>query len=344
MQINSFGLDFDDVLILPQYSEVDSRADVNLVTTFTTPHSKRNITGIPIIAANLDTVATFKMAKALSQFNIFTCLHKFYSESELINFFNNAWSEYAFYTTGINQEDINKLTNIAKHCKIDKICVDVPNGYMKKFLDTVKRIREIFPNSVLMAGNVCTYNGSKMLDNIGVDIIKVGIGSGSKCKTKDITGVGNYQLSAIDNCTFEDGLICSDGGCNKPGDVCKSFAAGASFVMLGGMFAGHSECDGEWEYENEIMPNNLGIPVLTGRKIKKSLKTYGMSSQEAMEKYYGGVADYRTSEGKCIQVPYRGDVRNTVLEILGGLSSCCSYSGVNDLKDLSKNAIFVKKE
>ena len=345
--INEVKLDFNDVLICPKRSAIDSRSQVNLIRTFETLNSNRTITGIPIIAANLDTVATFNMAKALSEFKIFTALHKFYKPTELIKFISNYY-EYTFYTMGVSDEDIHKLCS-SNNGNINKICIDIANGYTEFFVKKVREIRNMFPEAIIMAGNVATPEMVQELLIVGgVDIVKIGIGPGQVCKTREMTGVGYYQLSAIMECADVahglGGHICADGGCINPGDICKSFGAGADFTMLGTMLSGHDECDGEWEYENEIVSNNLNIPVLTGKKTKKRIKLYGMSSREAMEKYYGGVADYRASEGKCIWVPYKGPVKNTVQEILGGLRSCCSYVGATELKDLSKCTTFIRNK
>ena len=185
-----------------------------------------------------------------------------------------------------------------------------------------------------MAGNVCTPEMvSELLISGGADIIKIGIGPGSVCSTRKITGCGYPQLSAIIECADVahgiGGLICADGGCVESGDVVKAFAAGADFVMLGGMFAGTDECEGEWEY---LEPN---------RK-KAALKFYGMSSKNAMDKHSGGVADYRTSEGETLSVPYKGPVEDVVKQILGGVRSACAYVGAKRLKDLPKCATFVR--
>jgi GMP reductase len=202
-------------------------------------------------------------------------------------------------------------------------------------------IRDLCPDSIIMAGNVVT---PEMVHDLlkSADIVKIGIGPGSACETRRVTGVGYPQLSACLECADAahglGGLICSDGGCRFPGDVAKAFAAGSDFVMIGGMFAGHDECDGEWEMGWDVKYKG----DLELSKVKKSMKFYGMSSTEAMEKYNGGVAAYRASEGKCISVPYKGPVSQTVQQILGGLRSACAYVGAARLKDLSKCATFVR--
>lgn len=336
--INDIKLDFDDVLICPKRSKMKSRSDIDLVRTLKMLNSPLKTTGINIIASNMDSTGTFSMCEALSKFEIFTCLHKFYSEVDLVNFFNNnTASAYAFYTLGITETDISKLKSVKSQCQIDKICIDAANGYTVFFQDRVKMIREICPDAIIMAGNVVTPEMvQELLISGAADIVKIGIGPGSACETRVVTGCGYPQLSACLECADVahglGGLICSDGGCRNPGDIVKAFAAGSDFVMVGGMFAGHDECNGEWE--EEIDSN--------GNKIKKSMKFYGMSSTQAMEKYAGGVASYRASEGKCFNVPYKGSISQTVQQILGGLRSACSYVGAAKLKHLSKCTTFVR--
>lgn len=353
MQIEQdIKLDFSDVLIRPKRSAVGSRADVELVRSFTTLNSVKNITGIPICAANMDTVGTFNMSSVFSQNKMFTCLHKFYNTSDLITFFQlTQYANYVFYTTGITNEDINKLKNVSREANVDNICIDAANGYTKYFVERVRQVRDHYPNAIIMAGNVATPDMvQEILISGKADIVKIGIGPGSVCETRKATGVGYYQLSAIIECADAahglGGLICADGGCSTSGDICKALGAGADFVMLGSMLAGHDECDAEWETEYNFVNNDKGIPCLThgGQKTKKFMKFYGMSSVDAMEKYYGGVADYRASEGKCIKVPYKGSVDQTIKQILGSVRSFCTYIGASKLKHASKCTTFVKNK
>lgn len=343
-------LDFDDVLIRPKRSEMGSRADVELSRTFKMLNSGVELTGIGIISSNMDTTGTIAMCEALSKFGMFTCLHKFYPEETLINFFNdNPTSQYAFYTLGITDENINKLKVVSSLCNINKICLDIANGYTKFFVEKVRQVRKLFPKAVIMAGNVATPDMvQELLISGEADIIKVGIGPGKVCETRKVTGVGYYQLSAVIECADAahglGGHICSDGGCSTPGDICKAFGGGGDFVMLGGMFAGHDECEGEWEEEYAWEKQANGVPALGPSlpKRKTYLKFYGMSSKEAMDKYYGGIAPHRAAEGKCIKVPYKGPVKDTVQQILGGIRSACTYIGANKLKDFSKCTTFVR--
>jgi len=350
---NDIKLDFDDVLIRPKRSEMGSRSEVCITRAFKTMHSKRRWEGCPIISSNMDSTGTFAICEALQEFEMLTCLHKFYAEGQLIDFFNdNPASQFAFYSLGITDQDIEKLKSVIKHTnKIDKVSVDVANGYSKYFSDRVSQIRDLLPSAILMAGNVATAEMVQELIISGkADIIKVGIGPGSVCETRMVTGVGYPQLSAIleasDSAHGLGGLICADGGCRTPGDVVKAFGGGADFVMLGGMLAGTEECEGEWEHEYKSYIMDDGVPSynINGKleKQKKTLKFYGMSSREAMVKYSGGVAEYRATEGKCMSVPYKGPVRATVQQILGGLRSACAYVGASRLKDLSKCTTFVR--
>ena len=211
------------------------------------------------------------------------------------------------------------------------ICLDVANGYSESFVRFVKDVRKAFPTHTIMAGNVVTGEMVEELILSGADIIKVGIGPGSVCTTRKKTGVGYPQLSAVLECADAahglGGHIISDGGCTCPGDVCKAFGAGADFVMLGGMLAGHDECTGE------IVTKPSGV------KVKQF---YGMSSATAMLKHHGGVAEYRASEGKTVEVPYRGDVDKTILDILGGLRSACTYTGASKLRELPIRTTFIR--
>lgn len=328
-------LDFDDVLIRPKRSRLRSRAEVDLLRTFKMPHAKKNdkpveVTGIPVIAANMDQVATLKMAAALAEHQIYTALHKYIPLDEMKA--AKISRDFSFMTFGI--ETMEKLDATVEAVGADKICLDVANGYTESFVDMVKRVREHHPDKVIMAGNVATADMTEALILAGADIVKVGIGPGSACITRAMTGVGYPQLSSIIECADAahglSGFICGDGGCKMPGDVAKAFAAGADFVMLGGMLAGHTEC----------LPEEALAQV---RKGATTVEYYGMSSAAAMEKYSGGVAKHRAPEGRIVRIEYRGDVAKTVQDILGGVRSACTYVGAGRLKELTKRATFVIK-
>uniref|UniRef100_UPI00398E369A GMP reductase 1 n=1 Tax=Pristiophorus japonicus TaxID=55135 RepID=UPI00398E369A len=326
-------LDFKDVLVRPKRSSLKSRSEVDLKRTFTFRNSKQTFTGIPIIAANMDTVGTFEMAEVLSKFAMFIAIHKHYALEEWKKFAAShpECLEYIAVSSGTGQTDLDKLYMILEAIPaINYICLDVANGYSEYFVESVKTVRAKFPKHTIMAGNVVTGEMVEELILSGADIIKVGIGPGSVCTTRIKTGVGYPQLSAVIECADSahglKGHIISDGGCSCPGDVAKAFGAGADFVMLGGMFAGHDQCAGE------IIEKN-------GKKMKLF---YGMSSDTAMKKHVGGVAEYRASEGRTVEVPYRGDVESTILDILGGLRSTCTYVGAAKLKELSRRTTFIR--
>lgn len=331
---NEIKLGFKDVMIRPKRSTLKSRSQVSLERNFTFVNSKKKWTGVPIIAANMDTVGTFEMAEALTKDQIMTAVHKHYSPQEWTAFLNNqpdSIYEYIALSTGTGKADEEKIKQIIdQHPKIQFLCIDVANGYSEHFVEFVKNARKNFPSQTIIAGNVVTGEMVEELILAGADIIKVGIGPGSVCTTRIKTGVGYPQLSAIIECADAahglGGHIISDGGCKIPGDVAKAFGGGADFVMLGGMFAGHDESGGEIIEEN-------------GKKFRLF---YGMSSQTAMDKHSGGVAEYRASEGKTVKVPYKGPVAETVKDILGGVRSTCTYVGASELRELSKRTTFIR--
>lgn len=332
---NDPKLDFKDVLIRPKRSTLASRSNVDVDRAFRFLHTGGEWAGFPLIAANMDVVGTMRVAAALNKFGALAALHKHYSPKELIAFFKSGDSSNSFYSLGTTDADREKLAAVNKQVKITKICLDVANGYTEKFIEAVAITREKHPEAIIMAGNVVTGDMTEALLLAGADIIKVGIGPGSVCTTRRITGVGYPQLSAIIECADAahglKGLVCGDGGCTSPGDVAKAYGAGADFVMLGGMLAGHDECDGEIVYEKK---GTKQIPV--------RMQFYGMSSDTAMKKYSGGVAKYRASEGKTVEVPYRGSIADTMQEIMGGVRSMMTYIGAMKLKEVSKRTTFIR--
>lgn len=327
-------LGFKDVMIRPKRSTLKSRSQVNLERNFTFRNSQKKWSGVPIIAANMDTVGTFEMAEALSKEKIITAIHKHYTIEEWTGFLKDqpdSIYDYIALSTGIGKEDEGKIQQILDvHPKINFLCIDVANGYSEHFVAFLRKVRKNFPDKTIIAGNVVTGEMVEELILSGADIVKVGIGPGSVCTTRIKTGVGYPQLSAIIECADAahglGGHIISDGGCKMPGDVAKAFGGGADFVMLGGMFAGHDESGGEIVEENG----------------KKYRLFYGMSSQTAMDKHSGGVAEYRASEGKTVKVPYKGSVSVTVKDILGGVRSTCTYVGASTLRELSKRTTFIR--
>lgn len=331
-------LDFKDVLIRPKRSTLSSRKEVDISREYKMRWSGKTFKGVPVIAANMDGVGTFEMAKAFMKDGngLTVALHKHYPLEELVEFFEQHGGESVWYSIGFAKADQEKLeeflkTDVQKSGRgIQKLCVDVANGYSEYFVDYVKKIRELAPDLTIMAGNVVTGEMVEELILSGVDIVKVGIGPGSVCTTRKMTGVGYPQLSCVIECADAahglGGLICSDGGCTVPGDISKAFGGGADFVMLGGMLSGHDQA------EQEIIEENG----------KKYVRFYGMSSDTAMTKHKGGVAEYRASEGKTVKVPYRGPIENTLQDILGGIRSTCTYVGATRLKELSKRTTFIR--
>lgn len=334
-------LDYSSVLIRPKRSTLGSRKSVDLHRGFnfrnykpvTDQPEQKHWRGVPIMASNMDGVGSFEVADKLAQDGMFTCLVKTYSAMQLVGFFDDPdkpqRKEFVAYSMGITEEDHDKFRLVYEQAPdIKYVCIDVANGYSERFLEFVKQFRTLYPHIVIIAGNVVTADQTQELILNGADIVKVGIGPGSVCTTRIKTGVGYPQLSAVIECADAahglGGHIIADGGCTCPGDVAKAFAGGADFVMLGGMLAGHEEGGG-----------------LVNVKAK-TVQFYGMSSDTAMNKHSGGVADYRSSEGRTVQVKYKGLVRDTVKDMLGGLRSTCTYVGAPTLKQLSKCTTFVR--
>jgi len=376
-------LDYSDVLIRPKRSTLGSRKEVSLERTFKfrnyqpkemsmeilRPESNPQYRGIPIMASNMDGVGTFEMADKLAEGGLFTCLVKTYSQKELVNYFDCADDklrqercDHVAYSMGITDYDYNKFITVYEQApEIKYVCVDVANGYSERFAEYIKQLRYQFENIVIIAGNVVTGEMTEELLLAGADIIKVGIGPGSVCTTRIQTGVGYPQLSAVIECADAahglGGHIIADGGCTCPGDIAKAFAGGADFVMLGGMLAGHDEGGGK--VITKHFANGEATKLDNGNFLphyeeKQFVQFYGMSSKAANEKHFGGLKEYRSSEGREVLVPYRGAVARTIQDILGGLRSTCTYAGAIKLKYLSKcttfilahkqyNAIFEKK-
>ena len=314
--IDDTKLDFSDVLISPKRSQLTSRKEADLTRNFTFLHSNHTWTGIPIIAANMDHTGTIAMAHVLMEYPMLTALCKFIKSSEW------GWNKNIIQTVGLDQ-NLDELNYEGQW-----VCLDVANGYTERFNDYVALMRnhEATKKRIIVAGNVCTPEATEQILLAGADIVKIGIGPGSVCTTRKMTGIGYPQLSAVIECADAahglGGHIVADGGCTVVGDIAKAFGGGADFVMLGGMLAGHKECEGEVEDD--------------------TMTFYGMSSEEAQLKYYGGKKSHRASEGKKVQVPYKGNVADTIEEMLGGLRSSCTYAGARTIKALPKCCTFVK--
>lgn len=284
------------------------------------------------MAANMDTVGTFEIAQAFAEYRMITCIHKHYTVEEWV-----AWAAshpealpYIAVSSGTSTEDFEKTNEILSRVNVPFICLDVANGYSEHFVQHVRKTREAQPTKTIIAGNVVTGEMVEELILSGADIVKVGIGPGSVCTTRKQTGVGYPQLSAVLECADAahglNGHVVSDGGCTCPGDFSKAFGAGADFIMAGGMFAAHNESGGE-------------LIEIDGKPYKQF---YGMSSSVAMTKHVGGVADYRSSEGKAVILPCKGPIKGTINDILGGIRSSCTYVGASKLKELSKRTTFIR--
>lgn len=348
-------LDFDDVLIMPQPSGLNSRSEVDITKDYKFKWSGKTIRGCGVVAANMATTGTFEMAKEFQKHKMFCALHKHYSAEQVIEFlkenqkgFGN--NDYIFISTGLRSDDFTKLKQIMATGLCDNICLDAPNGYIPNFIQHVNRIRTTFPKCVLMAGNVVTPDKAGEIIREGADISKIGIGSGAACTTRKQTGVGRPQFSAIVDCVGSvknyGGMLCSDGGIVVPGDFAKAFGAFADFVMIGGYIAGTTEAageiiekmykTGEYSFTEDYEPNDSIFEV------KKFKKFYGMSSKLAQETHYDGMHKYRTSEGREKLIPYTGDVKYKLDEIEGGLRSTCTYVGARNLQELPKKVSFQK--
>ena len=365
---NEVLFDYSDVLIRPKRSTLGSRKDVDLNRQFTFRNYKpyvdtnslpdgyplvykqEHYNGIPIMAANMDGVGTFEQADALANIGMFTCLVKTYSADEIADYFSNnsIRTEHVAVSIGITAADEMKFHNVYDKVgnNVKYVCVDVANGYSERFVGYVKTLRENYPEIVIIAGNVVTADQTQELILNGADIVKVGIGPGSVCTTRIQTGVGYPQLSAVIECADAahglGGHIIADGGCTCPGDVAKAFAAGADFVMLGGMLAGNDEGGGEVITKKYITDEFQDDGRTRKFDEKQFVQFYGMSSDAANTKHFGGLKDYRSSEGREVLVPYRGAIANTVQNILGGIRSTCTYVGANQLKQLTKCTTFVR--
>lgn len=321
-------LDFSDVLILPKRTSYSSRSEVFLERTIQFKYAQVYWTGVPIMVSNMDTTGTVEMAKVLQQYKIITCLHKYYRADDIPDDLDR---EYFAVSSGIQSADLTNLDEIIKKVNPKFICLDVANGYMQKFVSVCNQVRELYPDKVIIAGNVCTAEG--VLDlvlNGKADIVKCGIGPGSQCLTRKQTGVGMPQLSCIMECADTahglDAQIIGDGGIQVNGDFAKAFGAGADFVMAGGLFGGYKESGGY-----TIIEDGVYYKVI-----------YGMSSTTAMNKYQGGVAQHRSSEGKTVKVKYRGDVKNFVLDLFGSLRSTMTYINAKCIKDIPKCTTFIR--
>ncbi|MBR3603373.1 MAG: GMP reductase [Elusimicrobiaceae bacterium] len=347
-------LDYCDVLLRPKRSALASRSQVDIIRKYTFKWCPKEIEATGIVSANMFTTGTIEIAQEMQKQKLFTALHKHYSAEELLTFLKqnaeqNQNNDLIFISSGVSDNDFEKLKTVMDSGLANNICIDVANGYSPYLVNYVKKVRAAWPQALIMAGNVVTGDMCEDLILSGADIVKVGIGPGSVCTTRKLTGVGRPQFSTVIECADAahgvSGMVCADGGCTVPGDVCKSFCAGADFVMLGGMLAGHEESAGELctkhfqTGEVDLIDENSCAMKLVEKQYKKF---YGMSSEYAQEAHYGGMKKYRASEGKVVEIPFRGPIEHTLLSILGGLRSCMTYIGAKRLKDMPKCATFYR--
>ena len=320
-------LDYSDVLIRPKRSTLTSRYDVLMTRRYTFYHSKKTWTGVPIMASNMDTVGTPQMYEKMLEHEMITCPARHYLKKDATMWRvgttdNKMLGKNVCMMGGV--DDTSHL--ITHHLKWEFIGIDVANGYTISVVDSIRDMRERLPDATIVVGNVVTADMTQELILAGADIVKVGVGPGSVCTTRTKTGIGYPQLSAVMECAdAAHGLgahIIADGGCNTSGDIVKAFAAGADFVMIGGMLAGHDECDG-------VVENG-------------KMKFYGMASKSAMSRHNVPHREYRGVEGKTVYVDHKGPVNDTLVDILSGIRSACTYVGAEKLKTLSKCATFIR--
>lgn len=325
------ALDFEDVLIEPKRSSINSRKDVKLERTFTFVHSRREWTGLPIMVANMSCVGTFEMFQYTWAQRAIVALHKHYTADEYVNFFSKLDDDqinYVFYSIGMRDEDVEKLQYVFETVcgRIVNINIDVPNGHIEGFIEFVNKVRRLFPNQTISAGNVANPSVAEALIQAGADIVKAGIGPGAMCTTRLKTGVGVPQLTCIMECADAvhglNGHLIGDGGLKHAGDFAKGFGAGADFLMAGSFFSGY-------------LGNSI---VING---KEYLEMYGMSSTKANDKYAGGLKKYRAAEGREALIPRKsGSLMNVFQDICGGLRSAATYIGARELKHFGKCMTF----
>lgn len=338
--INEVMLDYCDVLLKPKRSTMESRKDVDLNRTFSFYHSPKTWTGVPIMTANMASCGTFSTARVLSKHKIITTFHKYYTISEYEEFFSSFDNpDYVSYTLGIRERDIDQLKEMINSGLMDKfsfVCIDVPNGYLEKFLETIRLVRELLPEHIIIAGNVVSNEMTEEIILNGADIVKVGIGPGSACTTRKMTGVGYPQLSAVIECADAAhgisnpeghcGLIIADGGQVHPSCIAKAYCGGSDFNMCGSLFSGFEQSGGDTVEKN-------------GKLYKEY---YGSSSNKAMLVNYGQKDSHRASEGRYTLIPHKGDMEYFLSDLFGSLRSTGTYIGARKLREFSKRATFIR--
>lgn len=350
-------LDYSDILIKPKMgNNLSSRKEVNLIREYKFKHGQA-LKGLGIFNANMATVGNFETAKKLLKAGMFATIHKFYTAEEIIKFMDECQEEKInydnlFISIGIKNgkfevEKLKEIENGAMWFKVN-ICIDAPNFYIDKAFETLVACRHLYPESVIMCGNIASSDiCHKLLEY--ADILKIGIGSGAVCTTRKMTGCGVPMVSLILDCAdvahSVGGMICADGGIVEVGDICKAFALNADFIMAGGIFAGTDEAEGEiiekYYKTNEYTTDN-NEPDKALYETKKFKLYYGMSSTLANNKFAGGMSNYKASEGREVLIPYTGSLDTILQNIKGGIASACTYIGAGKVKDMSKCATLIK--
>lgn len=316
------AITFDDVLLVPNYNNYQSRKDVDISSVDRTGKFRLEL---PLITANMDTITEHEMANFIGERGGIGCLHRFLSVEENVLEFKKVRFP-VIVSIGLSDSEFERVEAL-RDAGADRFCIDVAHAHSKYAGKALRRLREMLPNSCIIAGNVATYAGADYLAACGADLIKVGIGGGSVCTTRIKTGFGVPNLTAIQECSKVDRSIIADGGIRTPGDIVKAIAFGADFVMIGGMLAG-----------TRPTPGNPVVVDANGRKVKRFR---GMASREAQEEFMGGVSEWKTAEGVALEVPYREDEAAIIGDIIGGLRSGLTYGGAETIKELQRKVSYV---
>lgn len=352
-------LSYNDVLLLPHRSDLTSRNDakIDLSTKFT---SNINL-NTPILSANMDTISEADMVLAMASHGGFGILHRFYNDKERfradVEKIVTKYSGIAF-SIGTNPDDlsiVNDITKIYEKAQI-VVCVDVANGHLRKSLDQISKLRKTFGSRIqIIGGNVCTPQGVMDLVSHGVDAVKIGIGGGSLCSTRLVTGHGMPMLTSIIqarqtiNALQSNVAIIADGGIKTSGDIVKALAAGADSVMVGGLLAATVETPGPryiktssfnglWKYEELDLVNNTEEAYKEFNFIQYK-KYRGQSSKDFMDSIEKvNVAP----EGEHTYLPCRGPVGDILKNLIGGIRSGMTYTGAKNLHELSEKALFIE--
>ena len=358
--VDSVQLDFSDVLIKPRRSSIDSRSKVNITRDYKFKWCPSVIKGTGIMQSNMGTIGNFEVSRKMLEQGLFACLHKHHNVEDLKKFYgelldkgDDTWKR-CLLAIGLRDNGIEKLREIDTYLGIQVgVKFDVPNGYIPQVKDRVIELRKEFPDMFIMVGNVVTGDITEDLILSGADCVAVGIGNGAQCLTRRQTGCGRPQFSALVECADAahqvGGMVCCDGGITCPGDLGKAFGAGSDFIMIGSLFAGTDEAEGDiitkWIHTGEydqVPVNEYGYTFEPHLEEKKFKQFYGMSSTLAQEKFSGGKPSYRASEGRVTLMPYVGSIVDVIEELLGGLRSTMTYIGAKNLKDIPKQSVFFK--